>query len=132
MKTHHLLIIRPSPNKDSFFFNNAKGGFILKLSGLYLVLADYIMDIKLPRNIPKYRDNFKNKSYAKWSVQELLMYITRNKNQSPTESTIEFIKKMDDFSKIRKKDKNMFLIARDIAKDILDIFNAMENERRLL
>lgn len=132
MKTHHLLIIRPSPNKDSFFFNNEKGVFTLKLSGLYLVLADYIMDIKLPRNIPKYRDNFKNKSYAKWSVQELLMYITRNKNQSPTESTIEFIKMMDDFSKIRKKDKNMFLIAKDTAKDILDIFNAMENEGRLL
>ena len=84
------------------------------------------MDMQLPKDIPKYRENFKNTSYSKWAVDELQMYIIRKQDQSPIASTKEFIRMMDNFAKRSKKDnKPIFSIAKAVATDILDIFNAM-------
>lgn len=95
------------------------------ISDLRLMFADCAMDMQLPKDIPKYREHFKNASYSRWAVNELLMYIIRRKELSPTESTKEFIRLMDDFADRTEKDKPMFLIAKSVATDILDIFNAM-------
>lgn len=97
----------------------------MPICNLKLMFADYAMDIRLPKDIPKYRDSFKNASYSKWAVNELLLYIMRKKEQSPIESTKEFIKMVDIFSKKAKKDKAVWSIAKYVATDILDIFNAM-------
>lgn len=98
----------------------------MPVSDLCLMFADYAMDIQLPKDIPKYRENFKNTSYSKWAVNELQMYIIRKKYQSPITSTKEFIKLMDNFSKRSKKDKLIFSISKAIAVDVLDILNAMK------
>lgn len=95
---------------------------------LRLLFSDYVMDLYLPKNIPKYREHFRNISCATWAVNELLMYIIRKKEQSPIASTHEFIKMMDDFSKLNTKDGFIFSIAKYIAEDILDIFYAMKGE----
>lgn len=97
----------------------------MPISNLKLMFADYAMDIQLPKDVPKYRDNFKNACYSKWAVNELLFYIIRKKEQSPIESTKEFIKTVDLFSKKTKKDKAIWSIAKYVATDILDIFYAM-------
>ncbi len=102
-----------------------KGEMKMAISSLNLLFADYAMDIQLPKDIPKYRDNFKNACYSKWAVNELLLYIMRKKEQSPIESTREFIKMVDLFSKKTKKDKVIWGIAKYVATDILDIFYAM-------
>ena len=47
----------------------------MPICNLKLMFADYAMDIRLPKDIPKYRDSFKNASYSKWAVNELLLYI---------------------------------------------------------
>lgn len=52
----------------------------MPISGLNLLFADYAMDIQLPKDIPKYRDDFKNACYSKWAVNELLLYIMRKKS----------------------------------------------------
>lgn len=98
----------------------------MRISDLHLLFADYAMDMQLPKDIPKYRENFKNASYSKWAVNELQMYIIRKQHQSPIVSTKEFIKMMDSFAKkSRKDDQPIFFIAKVVATDILDIFNAM-------
>lgn len=98
----------------------------MRISDLRLLFADYAMDMQLPKDIPKYRENFKNTSYSKWAVNELQIYIIRKQYQSPIASTKEFIKMMDDFApKSRKDDQPIFFIAKAVATDILDIFNAM-------
>ncbi|MDO5397808.1 MAG: hypothetical protein Q4G33_07740 [bacterium] len=95
-------------------------------SNLRLIFADYEMDIQLPKDIPKYRDSFKNACYSKWAVNELMLYIMRKKEQSPIKSTEEFIKMVDAFSKKTEKDKAVWSIAKYVATDILDIFYAMQ------
>lgn len=104
----------------------------MTISSLRLVLADYTMDIKLPKDIPKYRSNFKNACYSKWAVDELFLYIIRKKEQSEIDSAKEFIKMADSFSRNTQKDKIMWIIAKHVAEDVLDIFYAMHNncERR--
>ncbi len=97
----------------------------MSISNLKLLFADYAMDIRLPKDIPKYRDNFKNACYSKWAVNELLLYIIRRKEQSPIESTKEFIKMVNFFSKKAKKDKTIWIIAKYVATDLLDIFYTM-------
>lgn len=98
----------------------------MSISDLRLLFADYAMDMQLPKDIPKYRENFKNASYSKWAVNELQMYIIRKQYQSPIASTKEFIKMMDNFAqKGRKENQPIFFIAKAVATDILDIFNAM-------
>lgn len=90
-----------------------------------LMLADYAMDIHLPKDIPKYRDKFKNASYSKWVVNELLLYITKEKEQTPIKATEEFIKIIDGFSKKTQKNREIWSIAKYVATDILNIFYAM-------
>ena len=97
-------------------------------NNLRLLFSDYVMDLHLPKNVPKYREHFRNISYATWAVNELFMYIIRKKEQSPITSTHEFIKTMDNFSKINEKDGFIFSIAKYIAEDMLDIFYAMKGE----
>lgn len=93
----------------------------------HLMLSDYVMDMQLPKDIPKYREDFKNASYSKWAVNELQMYIIRKQDRSPIASTKEFIRMIDDFAKrSNKNDKPIFSIAKSVATDILDIFNAMQ------
>lgn len=99
----------------------------MSISDLRLLFADYTMDMQLPKDIPKYRENFKNASYSKWAVNELQTYIIRKQYQSPIASTKEFIKLMDGFAKkSRKDDQPIFFIAKAVATEILDIFNAMQ------
>lgn len=100
----------------------------MSISNLRLILADYAMDIQLPKDIPKYRSQFKNACYSKWAVDELLTYIIRKKEKSPIDSTKEFINMMDKFSKMTEKDKNMWSIAKYVAADILDMFYAMKGD----
>lgn len=97
----------------------------MPISNLRLMFADYAMDIKLPKDVPKYRDNFKNACYSKWAVNELLIYIIRKKDQQPIKSIEEFIKMVEFFSKKTEKDKAIWSIAKYVAADILDIFYAM-------
>lgn len=98
----------------------------MPISELRLLFADYAMDMQLPKDIPKYRDNFKNASYARWAVNELQMYIIRKSHQPPIDSVKEFINLMDEFMKLSKKDKPIYSIAKSVAVDVLDIFDAMK------
>ena len=98
----------------------------MPVSNLKLMLADYAMDIRLPKDTFQYRDNFKNACYSKWAVNEVLLYIMRKNEQSPIESTKEFIKMVNSFSKKSKKDKEVWSIAEYVATDILNILYAMD------
>ena len=93
---------------------------------LRLIFSDYVMDMQLPKDIPKYKNRFKNISCSKWAVNELLTYIIRKKDQSPIKSIEEFVNMMEVFSKYSDKDGAMFSIAKHVAEDILDIFYAMK------
>lgn len=97
----------------------------MPVSNLKLIFADYAMDIQLPKDIPKYRDRFKNACYSRWAVSELLLFIIRKKEQSEIDSIKEFIKMVDTFSERTEKDRPIWSIAKYVATDILDIFYAM-------
>lgn len=99
----------------------------MPISMLRLVFADYAMDIHLPKDIPKYRKIFHDACYSKWAVNELLMYIIRKKELSPIEATKDFIKMTDMFFKKNKRDKHIWLIAKYVAIDILDILYGIRN-----
>lgn len=93
----------------------------MQVSNLKLTFADYIMDMQLPKDIPKHRDKFNNICYTKWAVNELLMYIIRRKDQTTIAAIKEFIDKMDMFSSINKKDGSMFFTAKCVAEEMLSI-----------
>ena len=89
------------------------------------LFLDYKMDIKLPKNIPKYRDRFNFESYMKWAADELFMYIVQQKDRSPMVSAIDFYEIADKFSHISsEKDKIIWEAAKIVSYNIADIINA--------
>lgn len=98
----------------------------MDMSSLKMIFADYLMDLKLPNDYPRYRNYFKHITYSKWAVRELFIFILNNKDKDIIAVTKKFIRIMDRYSKMNRKNRIMFQIAKNTAEDILDIFNAME------
>lgn len=70
------------------------------------------------------KEYFQNISYHNWAVNEVLKQI-RESSKPPQLVIAEFMKKMDDFSKLKKETRNQFEVARDAAEWMLDVINGM-------
>ncbi|MBS6180517.1 MAG: hypothetical protein KH921_06990 [Erysipelotrichaceae bacterium] len=90
-------------------------------------IKDYMVDLFEPgRNWPKHY--FRQRSYARWIVLEILNNIQNRPEIPPIQIVEEFVHKTDEFSGVDHDDKNdsfIFSTAHDIATDILDILRAM-------
>ena len=64
---------------------------------------------------------FKQKSYSRWAVNELIRSIKESKTVPPILVVEDFIRKMDAFSVRNTKASFMFSVAHDVAENILDI-----------
>ncbi|WP_297183047.1 hypothetical protein [uncultured Phocaeicola sp.] len=72
------------------------------------------------------RDWFKQISYSRWAVDEILKRIEESKFTPPIMVVEDFIRKMDDFSCKNKKTSIIFSVAHDMAENILDVLIAMK------
>ncbi len=104
---------------------------------LELLLYDmYQMDAWFPPPIFKFKTYFKNVSYSQWAIEEFKKYIADNVNFSCETSYIdldEIIEKTKDFmqllnqlSEVNLKTKQMFMVAWNVADDILDLLHSMK------
>jgi hypothetical protein len=69
---------------------------------------------------------FKQTSYSRWAVAELLNFILENRSVDPIVTINWFIFKMNKYSNINEKTKPIFLTAKQVAWDFLEIFAAMK------
>lgn len=90
-----------------------------------LVIQDYILDLKEPRCNWK-KSCFEQLSYSRWAANEVLKYVKKHRNRPTIDVLKEFIAKMDIYATFNEDTTITFLIAKDVASDILDIFLAME------
>lgn len=90
-------------------------------------IEDYIFDLFEPnRNWPKYE--FCKRSYARWAATEILNSVKRHPYISPYQLVEDFARKTDTFSGLDHDERNdgfIFLVAHNVATDILDILRAM-------
>lgn len=75
------------------------------------------------------KGRIERRSYAKWAAGEVYIYIISHHDMTPKEAVEDFIKFVDESIDKRCENLNtraMFMVARDVAFDILDILRAME------
>lgn len=89
------------------------------------VIQEYAGErLKEPRyRLPK--GYFEQRSYQKWAVDEMIRSVEGESLILPLAAVEQFARKMDQFSRGKKKERMMFSIAHDVAKDILEILMAM-------
>lgn len=75
------------------------------------------------RHLPK--GCFEKRSYQLWTIEELLKHTEEYGEASPIEAVMEFVHRMDRFSRKKGKAGFIFSIAHDVAGDILDMLLAM-------
>lgn len=92
-----------------------------------MVVKDYTKDIETPSRFMK-KERIQRLSCSIWAADELLNYIQKHDEQSPVDSTEEFIHKMKYYELANPKTSFMFSIAYETARNILDTFRAMEIE----
>lgn len=105
----------------------------MSIEQLELILCDmYQMDAWYPPLFSKQKQEFKKASYSQWAVDELKIYIADRlypKTVAPIERYIEitrdFISDVSYYARLNSKNSLPFLIARDMALDIQDLFHAM-------
>lgn len=84
------------------------------------LVQDYIYELKEPQsNLP--RGMFEQRSYSIWAAEEILKAIKNDGTESSVAVVEDFIKKMDQFSRINPDTSRIFSIAYDISQDILDL-----------
>lgn len=91
---------------------------------LDLIFQDYLLDMKKPCLQWK-KDRFRQSSYSRWAVQELLTFVKQHKDMKPINAIELFIHKMDDYACANSNNSYIFSVAHDIAEDVYDIFLAM-------
>lgn len=105
----------------------------MSIEQLELILSDtYQMDVSFPM-IFRHRKEFMQSSYSIWSVDELLKYISSelypkdNASIAEIEEIIRCFKSMmSKYYHMRQDTQLMFLIAINLADNVLDILRAME------
>lgn len=111
-----------------------KGDEIVDIEQLDLILADYEMDMLLPRTyFLSKKKMFEKISYSRWGIEKLRQYLVNGLNGNTRASinyyisaTGKFMSEMDKYSRLNKKNSFMFSMASDISADILDLFMAMK------
>lgn len=93
---------------------------------LILIFADYALDFVHPRNLVKSGARFAKTSYSIWATNELLSYILENNTVDPLVSIERFAARMKDYSTMSAKNREMFIVAKEIAEDFRDMFRAMK------
>lgn len=87
------------------------------------LVSEYVFDNMLPEytfyNVKKGR--FEEQSYLLWAVEELEMYISKRKTESPIHVLEDFANKMKRFSRLNSKKEYAFEIAHGLASNILDV-----------
>lgn len=92
----------------------------------------YKMDLCLPPITLKWKREFREKSYSKWAVEELELYIVERlyprqwaSIDEYTDIIKDFVQKMDRYCWFKESNGKIFSIAKTTALDVLDLFNAM-------
>lgn len=106
----------------------------MDIEQLNLILADYTMDMVLPRTyFLSQKKRLERVSYSLWAVDKLKEHIisgmcgkTRASINYYIFAIENFMQKMDDYSRLNATNSFMFSTANDIAADILDLFMAMK------
>lgn len=70
------------------------------------------------------KDWFKQVSYSRWAVDEILKRIEKNGSTPPVLIVEDFIRKMDVFSCRNRRAGIIFSVAHDMAENILDVLIA--------
>lgn len=106
----------------------------MDIEQLDLILEDYEMDIVLPRTyFLSQKRRLERISYSRWAVEKLREHLIKGLNGKTRASlnyyifaTGNFLRIMDNYSRLNSKNSFMFSTASDISADILDLFMAMK------
>lgn len=85
------------------------------------IIKEYMQRLEKPNDNVK-TSYFKQLSYSRWAVGEILRCVEKQKSIPPARVVEDFIFRMDQYSCVNHNSSFMFSVAHDIAEDILDSF----------
>lgn len=101
-----------------------------------MIIDTFELDKQYPPYIAKWKKEFRKTSYYIWSLEELVRYVTVRLYPRKRGEVIEFYNLTNEFNKLMKTysktnrcTNDIFKIAYESSKEILEVLCAMEGEK---